>query len=103
MIRSGMHAGLTGRREGAASMNEHARSSRRRAARSAARVAALPAATAFLDSFVMAAALTLRITAWLLLAAALGSALYLVKSAVGIDLLPGPSPLHDLLYPLLRR
>ena len=30
-------------------------------------------------------------------------ALYLAKSAVGIDLLPGPSPLHDWLYPLLRR
>ncbi len=28
---------------------------------------------------------------------------YIVKSALGIDLLPGPSPLHDLLYPLLRR
>jgi hypothetical protein len=28
---------------------------------------------------------------------------YLAKSAAGIDLLPGPSPLHDLLYPLLRR
>jgi hypothetical protein len=31
------------------------------------------------------------------------SALYLVKSALGVDLLPGPSPLHDLLYPLIRR
>lgn len=28
-------------------------------------------------------------------------ALYLVKSALGIDLLPGPSPLHHVLYPLL--
>jgi hypothetical protein len=28
--------------------------------------------------------------------------LYLVKSALGIDLIPGPSPLHDLLYPLVR-
>ncbi len=27
--------------------------------------------------------------------------LYLVKSALGIDLLPGPSPLHNLLFPLL--
>ena len=28
--------------------------------------------------------------------------LYLVKSALGINLLPGPSPLHDWLYPLVR-
>jgi hypothetical protein len=27
---------------------------------------------------------------------------YLAKSALGIDLFPGPSPLHDLLYPLIR-
>lgn len=27
--------------------------------------------------------------------------LYLGKSALGIDLLPGPSPLHHLLYPLI--
>ena len=31
-----------------------------------------------------------------------GSGLYLVKSALGIDLLPGHSPLHDLLYDLVR-
>jgi hypothetical protein len=31
------------------------------------------------------------------------AAAYLVKSALGIDLMPGPSPLHDLLYPLLGR
>lgn len=30
-------------------------------------------------------------------------ALYLVKSALGIDLMPGPSPLHSLLYHLLGR
>lgn len=29
-------------------------------------------------------------------------ALYLVKSALGINLLPGPSPLHDLFYHLVR-
>lgn len=29
-------------------------------------------------------------------------ALYLVKSALGINLLPGPSPLHDLLYHFVR-
>ncbi|MEZ5856628.1 MAG: hypothetical protein R3D67_18470 [Hyphomicrobiaceae bacterium] len=28
---------------------------------------------------------------------------YVVKSALGIDLLPGPSPLHNLLYPLVAR
>jgi hypothetical protein len=28
--------------------------------------------------------------------------LYVVKSALGINLMPGPSPLHDLLYPLVR-
>ena len=27
--------------------------------------------------------------------------LYVVKSALGINLMPGPSPLHDLLYPLI--
>lgn len=31
------------------------------------------------------------------------SALYLTKCALGIDLLPGPSPLHHLLYPLMLR
>ena len=30
------------------------------------------------------------------------SALYLAKSALGINLLPGHSFLHDLLFPLLR-
>jgi hypothetical protein len=40
------------------------------------------------------------IVATFLLAA--GSGLYLVKSALGIDLLPGHSPLHDLLYDLVR-
>jgi hypothetical protein len=34
--------------------------------------------------------------------ATLVSALYLAKSAAGINLLPGPSPLHDLLYHLVR-
>jgi hypothetical protein len=28
--------------------------------------------------------------------------LYLAKSALGMDLLPGPSPLHDLLYWVVR-
>ena len=28
--------------------------------------------------------------------------LYLVKSALGINLMPGPSPLHDLFFPLVR-
>ncbi|MGE3915922.1 MAG: hypothetical protein AB7F78_09500 [Hyphomicrobiaceae bacterium] len=31
------------------------------------------------------------------------AAAYLVKSSLGINLLPGPSPLHDMLYPLLTR
>lgn len=31
------------------------------------------------------------------------AALYLGKSALGIDLMTGPSPLHHLLYPLLGR
>ena len=34
--------------------------------------------------------------------AALIVALYLVKSALGINVMPGPSALHDLLYPLVR-
>ena len=29
-------------------------------------------------------------------------AVYLVKSALGINLLPGPSPLHDLFYHFVR-
>jgi hypothetical protein len=29
--------------------------------------------------------------------------LYLIKSALGINLMPGPSPLHLWLYPLLGR
>lgn len=28
--------------------------------------------------------------------------LYLAKSAAGINLMPGPSPLHDLLFHLVR-
>jgi hypothetical protein len=28
--------------------------------------------------------------------------LYLAKSAAGINLLPGPSPFHDLLYAIVR-
>ena len=27
---------------------------------------------------------------------------YLVKSALRIDILPGPSPLHDILYPIIE-
>ena len=30
------------------------------------------------------------------------AALYLAKSALGINLMPGHSPLHDLLYHLVR-
>ncbi len=29
--------------------------------------------------------------------------LYLVKSALRIDILPGPSPLHGFLYPIIER
>ena len=36
------------------------------------------------------------------LLAVAGSALYLVKSALGIDLLAGHSPLHGLLYSFVR-
>lgn len=38
----------------------------------------------------------------LLALAATVAVLYLVKSALGINLLPGPSPLHGLLYHLVR-
>lgn len=38
-----------------------------------------------------------------MLVCAAATGLYLVKSAIGIDILPGPSPLHGLLYPLLGR
>jgi hypothetical protein len=33
---------------------------------------------------------------------AMASGLYLVKSALGINLLPGQSPFHDLLYEFIR-
>lgn len=33
---------------------------------------------------------------------AIVSGLYLIKSALGINLMDGPSPLHDLLYPLIQ-
>jgi hypothetical protein len=33
---------------------------------------------------------------------AAGAGLYLVKSALGINIMPGHSPLHDLLYHLVR-
>jgi hypothetical protein len=53
-----------------------------------------------------AAARIVRNAAWGIIGAAFllaaGSGLYLVKSALGIDLLPGHSPLHDLLYDLVR-
>jgi hypothetical protein len=45
----------------------------------------------WLDTFIVAT------TASLGSAAALVS-LYVAKSALGINLMPGPSPLHDLLY-----
>ena len=45
----------------------------------------------------------LRASALVLAATAGLAALYLIKSALGIDLLAGPSPLHNLLYPLLGR
>lgn len=37
-------------------------------------------------------------TTMLALAVPVIAGVYLVKSALGIDLMPGPSPLHDLLY-----
>lgn len=40
--------------------------------------------------------------AWLLLAGVLFVSLYIVKSRLGIDLVEGPSLLHDWLYPLVR-
>ena len=49
----------------------------------------------------------LSVLVWWFASSALGAlaicSLYLIKSALGIDLLPGPSPLHDLLYPLIAR
>lgn len=46
------------------------------------------------------ALLTALLTVASLVAA--GTALYLFKSAVGINVLPWPSPLHDFLYHLVR-
>lgn len=40
-------------------------------------------------------------TAFAVAACAVIAALYLVKSALGINVMAGPSPLHDLLYPLI--
>lgn len=45
--------------------------------------------------------LIVSLTASLACAVAI-AALYLVKSALGINLMPGPSPLHDVLYWMLR-
>ncbi len=42
----------------------------------------------------VAAASTLALAAIMLFSAAL----YILKSALGIDLMAGPSPLHDILY-----
>ncbi len=58
----------------------------------------LPAGSAAV-SFVRPMVLALANTASAVL---LMAGLYLVKSAAGINLLPGPSPLHDLLYHLVR-
>lgn len=52
-------------------------------------------ALAWSDAFIVAT------TAALASALAL-PALYLVKSALGINLMPGPSPLHDLLFWMVR-
>lgn len=84
-------------------MSVSAHAPRRSTNRTAARVAALSAEKVLLETFAKAALTTLRICGWTLLASGAVAGLYLVKSALGIDLLPGPSPLHDLLFPLLRR
>lgn len=76
--------------------------SHRSTARSATLVAADPL-TQILHSFWLATILMLKIVGWAAVLCASIAVLYLVKSALGIDLLPGPSPLHDLLFPLIRR
>ncbi len=72
------------------------------AARSAALTPAEPG-DPVLHSFWLATILMLKIAGWGTVLCASVAALYLVKSALGIDLMPGPSPLHDLLFPLIRR
>ncbi|MFM9941820.1 MAG: hypothetical protein ACKVP7_20235 [Hyphomicrobiaceae bacterium] len=79
----------------------HTRNARRNTLQ--AKVLAMPAEQALLSSLTRAFWVTLRLTTLTTLGLATLSALYLIKSALGIDILPGPSPLHDLLFPLLRR
>ncbi len=68
-----------------------------------ARVQAISAEKALFATFTMAMLVTLRLCGWITVAGVAIAGLYLVKSALGIDILPGPSPLHDLLFPLIRR
>lgn len=65
-----------------------------------ARVAALVLATPMMAG---PAAILAQMLLLSLLLTGLVAGAYLLKSALGIDIMPGPSPLHDLLYPLLRR
>jgi methylthioribose-1-phosphate isomerase len=46
---------------------------------------------------------TVLATATLGTATALVAIAYLAKSAAGVDLMAGHSPLHDILYPLIAR
>lgn len=71
--------------------------------RRSARVAVAEIGAGLHTSLWMAGMASLRVVAWTVAIAVAVAALYLVKSALGIDLTPGPSLLHDLLYPLLQR
>ncbi|MDX2158893.1 MAG: hypothetical protein SFW09_20510 [Hyphomicrobiaceae bacterium] len=47
--------------------------------------------------------MVMRATGALAVAGVAVIVVYLVKSALGIDMMPGPSPLHHLLYHLVPR
>ena len=64
-------------------------------------IAAPARADSFADLMLKGVLSVLYGTAFAAAACAGVAALYLVKSALGINLMPGPSPLHDLLYPLI--
>ncbi len=84
-------------------MSKHIIARSVRGHQASSRVATLPTEHPMLTTLWQALLVTLRMTGWTALAITAVSALYLAKSALGIDILPGPSPLHDLLFPLLRR
>lgn len=67
-----------------------------------ARVRAADPRSLTLTTLQMAAMSTLRILLWTFLILSAVVSLYLIKSAMGINLLAGHSPLHDWFYHIVR-